>query len=110
MCISPPGGVVWQGQECHALTKCRQKRTHNHDPEGVPVAQWRAVQVQLFGRLAIPETHTGRGFVAGIFRRGTFRVSNSHEISHMIFRPLGEINLLRNHLEEFRKISCPTVA
>ena len=36
----------------------------------------------------------------GIFRRGIFRVSNSCEISHIIFKPLCEIDPLRNHLEK----------
>ena len=38
----------------------------------------------------------GGGLMAGIFRRGIFRVSNLCEISHGISRPLCEINPLRN--------------
>ena len=38
----------------------------------------------------------GGNFAAGLFRRGIFRISNSCEISHVIFRPLCEINPLRN--------------
>ena len=38
----------------------------------------------------------GGGFAAGIFRRGILRVSNSCEISHIIFRPLCGIKPLRN--------------
>ena len=38
----------------------------------------------------------GGDFAAGLFRRGIFRISNSCEISHVIFRPLCKINPLRN--------------
>ena len=41
-------------------------------------------------------TGGGGGVAAGLFRRGIFRISNSCEISHVIFRPLCEINPLRN--------------
>ena len=36
------------------------------------------------------------GFAVGLFRRGIFCISNSCEISHIIIRPLCEINPLRN--------------
>ena len=44
---------------------------------------------------AINDPGGGGDFAAGIFRRGTFRVSNSREISHPIFMPLCEIRPLR---------------
>ena len=38
----------------------------------------------------------GGDFAGGIFRCGKFRISNVCEISHSIFRPLCEINPVRN--------------
>ena len=43
-----------------------------------------------------PITGGGGNFTAGVFRRRIFCVSNSCIISHDIFRPLCEINPLRN--------------
>ena len=48
----------------------------------------------------------GGNFAAGIFRRGIFRVSNSCDISHTIFRA-AERN---KPASKFSKISCATVA
>ena len=43
------------------------------------------------------ETYRGGGdFAGGIFRCGKFRISNVCEISRSIFRPLCEINPVRN--------------
>ena len=52
--------------------------------------------IHLWGALCASTGGGGGGFAPGIFRRGIFRVSNSCEISHIIFRALREINPLQN--------------
>ena len=57
--------------------------------------------LQIFPAEIVPRrTQPCRGgggiFTGGIFRCGKFRISNVCEISHSIFRPLCEINTVRN--------------
>ena len=60
-----------------------------------PLSDWAKMVVCTFGGI-FHHVQGGGDFAGGIFHCGTFRISNVCEISRSIFRPLCEINPVRN--------------
>ena len=83
------GPVVPARRQC-LLTAARLPLPCWCPPHGHPLVSYFVTERHLWSY------RRGEIFAAGLFRRGIFRISNSCEISHAIFRPLCEINPLRN--------------